>query len=216
MLLRAVSDEKSAAPVHGKVTPTRNCPRPYGLPRAYLYAGSGFLEKKMAVSQGTHSEYVSTSLRSERNCPRDRVLRPLAFPELKADLSCFYNERKDVPIPCLLCKEQFAGEKAREEFLQHSFSAHKIVIDRTCDIVSFKWCVLRCVLRLCKEKKLRGLVMDCSYAEYWRRRLAVDEIKNIMAVINTQPSTQGMVAQALWTNSSCYRPASLTSLDWVS
>ena len=36
----------------------------------------------------------------------------------------------------------------------------------------------------------------CSYAEYWRRRLAADETKNIMAVVKTHPSTPGMIAES--------------------
>ena len=88
------------------------------------------------------SDSRSTSLTSER---RDRVLRPLNLPVFKADLSCFYDEGKDAPIPCLRCEEQFAGEKAREEFLRHLFTGHKIVVGKTCDVASFKWFALKTI-----------------------------------------------------------------------
>lgn len=71
----------------------------------------------------------------------DQISGPLFFPEEKEDLSCFYDPAKDTPIPCLVCSELFSGDKAREEFLQHLFSSHKIVVHKTSDITSLRWSV---------------------------------------------------------------------------
>ena len=72
---------------------------------------------------------------------KDRFLKPLLFPEVQRDTKSFYDEKHDIPIPCLQCDVVFDDAQARETFLQHSFTKHKIVIHRVCDIVSYKWYV---------------------------------------------------------------------------
>ena len=72
---------------------------------------------------------------------KDRFLKPLLFPEVQRDTRSFYDEKHDIPIPCLQCDVVFDDAQARETFLQHSFTKHKIVIHRVCDIVSYKWYV---------------------------------------------------------------------------
>ena len=64
------------------------------------------------------------------------ALQPLFLPETKRDLSCFYDESKDLPIPCLVCEETFTGSN---QYLQHLLTYHKIVIHNTSDIASYKW-----------------------------------------------------------------------------
>ena len=70
-------------------------------------------------------------------------------------MSCFYEEEKDLPIPCLLCEMEFLNSdpasiressKAKKEedlprqrFLYHLLTEHNIVIHGTENITSFKW-----------------------------------------------------------------------------
>ena len=72
---------------------------------------------------------------------RDAILQPLTFPEAsKQDLSHFLESSSDVPIPCLLCEQTFdGGIKARDVWLRHLLTTHKVVIHRTEDICSLKW-----------------------------------------------------------------------------
>jgi len=72
---------------------------------------------------------------------RDAILQPLIFPEApKQDLSHFLESSNDVPIPCLLCEQTFdSGTKARDAWLHHLLTTHKVVVHRVEDICSVKW-----------------------------------------------------------------------------
>ena len=70
-------------------------------------------------------------------------------------MSCFYEEEKDLPIPCLLCEMEFLNsdpasiresskakkeeDSPRQRFLYHLLTEHNIVIHGTENITSFKW-----------------------------------------------------------------------------
>ncbi len=67
------------------------------------------------------------------------ILRPLTFPgPAGKDFSCFIWPSKDIPIPCLLCDVNFAGECARTDVTHHLLTAHNIVVNKTSDICCFK------------------------------------------------------------------------------
>lgn len=95
----------------------------------------------------SHSSSDCSPVVSTRRRP---VLGPLLFPESQAtDVSCFYEEEKDLPIPCLLCDKDFDAvstddeireeDSPRQKFLRHLLMEHKIVIHGISDITSFKW-----------------------------------------------------------------------------
>lgn len=74
-------------------------------------------------------------------------LKPLCFPEVKSDLSSFYNPDNDMPIPCMFCDSIFDktsspkgdGKECRQMFLHHIFKEHRLVINKTTDITSYRW-----------------------------------------------------------------------------
>ena len=85
------------------------------------------------------------------------TLKPLSFPVIEKDLKCYYDPNYDLPIICMLCEASFEkkatqrstagvvtddgeiGDAVRRQFLQHLFKEHKLVINRVCDIASYRW-----------------------------------------------------------------------------
>ncbi|XP_011406583.1 PREDICTED: zinc finger protein 277-like [Amphimedon queenslandica] len=144
------------------------------------------------ATASTHKSHIPTpSLDSPAfvSTRRHQILRPLLFPESQStDLSCFYEEKKDLPIPCLLCEMEFIDsdpsiisesstsktkkekDSARQRFLYHMLTKHNIVIHGTENITSFK-----------------------CYAKYWKERLLSlphERLSDIFPVIQTNPETR--------------------------
>ncbi|XP_011408983.1 PREDICTED: zinc finger protein 277-like, partial [Amphimedon queenslandica] len=144
------------------------------------------------ATASTHKSHIPTpSLDSPAfvSTRRHQILRPLLFPESQStDMSCFYEEEKDLPIPCLLCEMEFINsdpaivsesctiktkkekDSARQRFLYHLLTEHNIVIHGTENITSFK-----------------------CYAKYWKQRLLSlphERLSDIFPVIQTNPETR--------------------------
>lgn len=85
---------------------------------------------------------LSPTVELSTNQGQKAILHPLVFPEMKRDMSCFYHVDEDLPIPCLVCSQEFNGcngQQVREDYLHHIASQHKIIVHRASHIASYKW-----------------------------------------------------------------------------
>lgn len=53
---------------------------------------------------------------------------PLSFPSSRTDFKCIPFENTTTISDCLLCERQFNVSLQENEFLQHLFDAHKLVL----------------------------------------------------------------------------------------